>query len=107
MIQHAVREGARQASVGLSEADITNIVIAQSQETLEADDVTIYYIDGPSGAPAGFAGSAVSVSATLTYKFSLGSGELLGAFGVAPFSIDMTPNAEARMETSVTGATVC
>ena len=107
VIQHAVREGARQASVGLTEAQIENEVVAQSQEILTLADVSVCYADGPDGAPAGFAGSAVRVSATLTYQFSLGSGELLGAFGVAPISIEMTPSAEARMETSVTGATLC
>ena len=107
VIQHAVREGARQGSVGLSEAEITDVVVAQSQEVLEGADVTVCYVDGPGGVPAGFAGSAVRVSATLTYKFSLGSGELLGAFGIAPLSIDMTPSAEARMETSLFGVTAC
>ena len=109
VIQHAVREGARQASVGLSDPDITDVVVSQSQDILEADDVTICVADGPGlgGAPAGFAGSAVRVSATYTFGFSLGSGELLGAFGVAPISIEMSPSAEARMETSVTGATSC
>ena len=107
VIQHAVREGARQGSVGFSEAEITDVVVAQSQEVLEGADVTVCYVDGPGGVPAGFAGSAVRVSATLTYKFSLGSGELLGAFGIAPLSIDMTPSAEARMETSLFGVTAC
>jgi len=107
VIQHAVREGARQGSIGLSEAQITDVVVDQSQGVLTVADISICYAPGPGGAPAGFAGSAVRVSATLTYKFSMGSGELLGAFGVAPISIDMTPSAEARMETSVTGVTPC
>ena len=107
VIQHAVREGARQASIGLSEAEIEALVVEQSQETLTVADVSVCYADGPGGAPAGFAGSAVRVSATYTYHFSLGSGELLGAFGVDPISVDMTPNAESRLETSVSGATLC
>ena len=107
VIQHAVREGARQGSIGLSEPEIIDVVVAQSQEVLTVADVSVCYAPGPGGAPAGFAGSAVRISATLTYTFSMGSGELLGAFGVAPLSIDMTPSAEARLETSVTGATLC
>ena len=107
VIQHAVREGARQASVGLSEAEIEALVVSQSQEVLTEEDVFVCYADGPGGAPAGFAGSAVRVSATYTYQFSMGSGELLGAFGVAPISVDMTPNAESRLETSVSGPTLC
>ncbi len=108
VIQHAVREGARQASIGLSEPEIIDLVAGESQDVI---DVTVCYADGPGvpPAPAGFAGSVVRVSATFTYRFSLGSGELLGAMGIDPdaLSIEMTPSAEARLETSVSGATVC
>ncbi|MCH8051542.1 MAG: pilus assembly protein [Chloroflexi bacterium] len=109
VIQHAVREGARQAAVGLDEADVIDVVVSQSQGVLEADDVTICYVDGPTGAPAGFAGSDVRVSATFLYRFTLGSGELLAAIGIDPDSlaIEMTPSGEARLETSNAGATVC
>ena len=109
VIQHAVREGARQASIGLPEAGIVNVVVTQSQGSLETDDVTICYVDGPGGAPAGFAGSDVRVSATYTYQFTLGSGQLLDAIGIDPgaLSIEMTPSAEARLETSIAGATEC
>lgn len=109
VIQHAVREGARQAAVGVDEADVIDVVVAQSQGVLEADDVTICYVDGPTGAPAGFAGSDVRVSAIFLYNFTLGSGELLDAIGIDPDSlaIEMTPSGEARLETSNAGATVC
>ena len=106
VIQHAVREGARQGSVGLSEPEIIDVVVAQSQDVLTAADVTVCYAPD-AGAPAGFAGSAVRVSATLTYTFSMGSAELLGALGAGPISVDMTPSGEARMETSLTGVTPC
>jgi Flp pilus assembly protein TadG len=108
VIQHAVREGVRQAEVGLSEAQVTNIVVVQSQGILEAGDVTVCYVDGPGGAPAGFAGSSVRVSADYTYQFSIG-GELLDSLGVDPgaLSINMTPSAEGPMETSVLGAVGC
>ncbi len=111
VIQHAVREGARQASIGLSEDGIVEVVVDQSQGSLEEADVTICYVDGPGAdpAPAGFAGSDVRISATYTYQFTLGSGELLSAIGIDPgaFSIEMTPSAEARLETSIAGATEC
>ncbi len=108
VIQHAVREGARQAAVGLGEADVKLVVEEQSQQVLVADDVNVCYVDGPGGAPLGFAGSNVRVSATFLWRFSLGS-ELLNAFGVDPdtFAITMTPSAEARLETSNAGAEVC
>ena len=109
VIQHAVREGTRQAAIGLDEPGVIDVVVNQSQGVLEASDVTVCYVDGPGGAPAGFAGSDVRVSATFTYQFTLGSGELLNAIGVDPddFSIVMTPSAEGRLETSNAGATVC
>ena len=109
VIQHAVREGTRQAAVGLDELSVIDVVVDQSQGVLEAGDVTICYVDGPGGTPAGFAGSDVRVSATFTYEFTLGSGELLSAIGIDPnaLSIEMTPSAEARLETSNAGATVC
>ena len=108
VIQHAVREGTRQAAVGLDELSVIDVVVEQSQGVLKADDVTICYVDGPSGAPFGFAGSNVRVSATYLWRFSLGS-ELLNAFGVDPdtLAITMTPSAEARLETSNAGAKVC
>ena len=108
VIQHAVREGARQAAVGLGEADVKLVVKGQSQEVLGVNDVNICYVAGPSGAPFGFAGSNVRVSATYLWRFSLGS-ELLNAFGVDPdtLAITMTPSAEARLETSNAGAKVC
>ena len=109
VIQHAVREGTRQAAVGLDEPGVIEVVVNQSQGVLEADNVTICYLEGPGGAPAGFAGSDVRVSATFTYRFSLGSGELLNAIGIDPnaLAIVMTPSAEARLETPNAGATVC
>ncbi len=109
VIQHAGREGTRQAAVGVPEGDVIKVVVAQSQGALEEEDVDICYVEGPTGAPAGFAGSDVRVSATFTYQFTLGSGELLDAIGIDPnaLSIVMTPSAEARLETSNLGATEC
>jgi len=111
VIQHAVREGARQASIGLTEGDVIDLVVDQSQGSLETADVTICYVDGPGPvpAPAGFAGSNVRVSATYTYQFTLGSGELLDGIGIDPggLSIEMTPSAEANLETSIAGGTAC
>jgi len=109
VIQHAVREGTRQSAVGLDDLAVIDVVVEQSQGVLEAADVTVCYVDGVGGAPAGFAGSNVRVSATYTYQFTLGSGELLNAIGIDPnaLSIEMTPSGEARLETSNPGATEC
>lgn len=110
VIQHAVREGARYGAVGHSVAEIKQRASDQSQGVLDPADITVCYVDGDGGSPnAGIAGSSVRVSATFTYQFSLGAGELLTAFGVDPggLSIEMTPDAEARMETSLAGVTEC
>jgi Flp pilus assembly protein TadG len=107
VIQHAVREGARHGAVGLSESGITDSVVANSGENLDAGDVEVCYANGPSGEPAGTAGSVVRVSGTYTYDFSLGSGAFLEALGIGPLTVEMTPSAEGRLETSVTGASEC
>ncbi len=108
VIQHAVREGARQAAVGRS--GIPTLTANQSEGVLQPSDVSVCYVAGAGGSPAaGIAGSNVRVSATFTYRFTVGAGELLNAFGIDPDSlaITMTPSAEARMETSIAGAPVC
>jgi Flp pilus assembly protein TadG len=110
VIQHAVREGARYGAVGHSETEIQDRASDQSQGVLDPEDVTVCYVDGPSGSPtAGVAGSSIRVSGSFTYEFSLGAGELLAAFGVDPggLSIEMTPDAEARMEATLAGVTEC
>lgn len=108
VIQHAVREGARLGAVGGSEPEIIDRVVDESQDSFAPGDVTVCYVDGPGGSPAfGHAGSSVRVSGDYTYEFGLGN-ELLDFFGVSgPLSIDMTPHAEARLETSVGGTTEC
>ena len=107
VIQHAVREGARHGAVGLSESDVVDSVVANSGGELESDDITVCYVDGPDGQPAGNAGSAIRVSATSGYDFTLGSGAILSGMGVGPLTITMSPSADARLETSVTGADEC
>jgi hypothetical protein len=109
VIQHAVREGARQGAVGASETEVEDITSDQSQGVLDPADIEVCYVDGDGGSPnAGSAGSNVRVTADFTYNLFLGS-ELLGFFGMDPddFAIQMTPDAEARMETSLAGVTEC
>lgn len=109
VLQHAVREGARHGAVGNSVASIQDYTVAQSQGLLEAGDVSVCYIDMDGDSIAGGLGDDVRVSASFTYKFSVGSFELLSVFGVSSdsLSIDMTPSADMRLETSVSGATAC
>lgn len=107
VIQHAIREAARQGAVGASETAIIDEAIDQSGGNFAAADVTVCYVDGPGGGPsAGSAGSFVRVSGDYTYEFAVGK-EFLGFFGVSAPGINMTPSADARLERSVPGAAEC
>jgi hypothetical protein len=108
VIQHAVREGARQGAVGKSVAQIQTIASDQSQGVLEPDDVTVCYVDGEGGENAGIAGSNIRVQGTYTYRLFFGV-ELMEWWGMDPdtFSVVLDPQAEARMETSLAGVTEC
>jgi Flp pilus assembly protein TadG len=110
VIQHAVREGARQGAVGASESEITTITVNQSQGRFAAGDVTVCYVDGDGGSPpAGTVGSNVRVSGTYDYELFFGTDGLFEWLGVDPsaFTVNMTPSAEARLEQSLAGVTEC
>ena len=105
VIQHDVREGARRGAVGASVAEIK----AAASEDPGVFDVEVCYVDKDGNGNPGNAGDSVRVSGTYVYKFTIGSGELLSAWGVPVGDLDitMTPSAESRLETSVSGATSC
>jgi hypothetical protein len=108
VIQHAAREGARYGAVGHSVVEIKQQTVDQSDGVLTLSDVSVCYVDGPdSNTTVGNAGDDVRVSINYTYKFTAGSGELLATVGLGAPSIGMTPLAEARLETPVTGAPAC
>jgi hypothetical protein len=106
VLQHAVREGARNAAVGNVTSDVQQYTSDESQGLLATTDVSVCY--KPEGAiAAGAVGSDVHVSATYNYKFSVGGGEVLSAMGIGPPSIDLSTGADARLEQAVSGANVC
>jgi hypothetical protein len=116
LVQHSVREGARQGAVALpidmsgDDNDIKDAVVEQSQGIIDRGDVVVCFEDGPdTGTSVGDAGDNVRVSASFVYDFSPGSGGLLPVFGIDPasLSITMTPSSAARLESAVTGATAC
>lgn len=107
VIQHAAREGARYGAVHPGVNAIIDETVKQSQEVLDASNVSVCYEDGPNGQTAGNAGSYVRVSIDYTYGFTAGSGELLTGFGLGTPSINMTPAAEEVLEQPVSGVTVC
>jgi hypothetical protein len=108
VIQHAVREGARQGAVGASETEIKDITSEQSQGILDPADVEVCYVDEGS-IDAGIAGSSVRVEGTFTYNLFFGADGLFEWLGMNPddFSVEMTPNGESRMETSLAGVDEC
>jgi hypothetical protein len=105
-LQHAVREGARYAAVHDSVSDIQQHTATQSLGIVDPADVDVCYENSNGNGSVGDAGDGVRVSATLTYEFPI-MREIMGAFGVNPASIDMTPSGTARLEQSVTGGPVC
>ncbi len=103
VLQHAVREGARYGAVGRDVDAIKQRTVDQSQGVLSLGDITVCYADGPdANTSVGDAGDDVHVGASFLYKFNVGSGEMLSAFGVGVPSISMTPSADMRLENSAT-----
>jgi TadE-like protein len=105
MIQHAVREGARRGAVG--DADMVQHTVDQSHGTLVTGDITVCYLDSNGDSNLGNAGDSVRVSADYQYKFTVGGGEMLKAFGAGIPSINMSPSARSRLEEDVPGAAAC
>lgn len=108
VLQHAVREGARHGAVGNSVADIQDYTATQSQGLVEPADVSVCYIDMDGDTDPGGVGDNVKVSANFTYN-SIGSIEMLKVFGADEniLTINMTPSADMRMETTVAGGVAC
>jgi len=109
VIQHGIREAARQGSVGKGITEVKDVAIDQSQGLFTAADLEVCYVDEDNNGNPGNAGDSVRVSGTYVYQFTVGSGELLAVFGVDAngWDITMTPSAEARLETSIAGAPEC
>lgn len=106
MLQHSVRESARYAAVNANELDIKQKAVDQAQGIIDLADVDVCYEDTDLDAILGEPGEDVKVSVIFTWEFPIMT-EILGAFGVPPLSIDMTPWGTARLERSVSGAVAC
>lgn len=107
VIQHAVREGARAAAVGATVAGVQDTTARQSDGALATSNITVCYVDMNGNGNPGDPGDNVRVSATYTYRFTAGGGEMLTFLGAPVPSIDMTPSADMRLEKSVAGAVGC
>jgi hypothetical protein len=107
VMQHAVSEGVREAAVSTSLIDIQTTASDQSQGLVNPADVSVCYIDENGNGYPGDIGDKVRVSASYTYQFTAGGGEMLQAFGVSPPSITMEPIYTTALQTEVTGAPTC
>jgi hypothetical protein len=82
--------------------------VSQSGGTLASGDVSVCYIDGSdAGTTAGDVGDVVRVSINYDHDLDLGSGFLTTAFGVDPFTWNMSPTAEGQLLKPVVGGTKC
>ena len=104
VLEHAVREGARQAAIG---ADGAATAQDQSGGLLQVSDIAVCYVDGPDSQNPGMPGSFVRVSGDYTYHFGLFGDALTILGGSLDPSITMNATAQETMETADTGATAC
>lgn len=107
VIQHAVREWSRSAAVGNSLAAVQSTTANESQGLLATTDVSMCYQDKTGNANVGDVGDNVKVSVSYAYKFSIGGGELLHAFGAGVPTIDLSTSANSRLEQAIPGANAC
>jgi len=114
VLQHAVREGVRYASVGgdvltsgvpATEADILALTASQSQGIVEAggdgeDGIAVCYADRNGNDVLGDAGDDVRVQIRYEHDFVTGFTSL---FNLSTGSIVMEPEASARVERPLEG----
>lgn len=103
-LQHAVREGARTAAVEADPAAGVDAAVRQSQDLVDAGDVSVCFVDQNDNGRADVL-EPIKVSASFTYEFTVPFGSLLNALGMSvPTSIDMTPDATGALENDPAGA---
>jgi hypothetical protein len=110
-LQQAVREGARQAAVGKSLADVRDLASGNSGGTLSPDDVNWCRPTGSTGS----VGDPIRVfidedgdgADNFSYTIIPNVG-LFGALGISTaVKVEMHPRATARLEKSVSGLPAC
>lgn len=108
-LQHAVREGARMAAVKDDVQQICDYTVAEAQDLITSTDISLSYadMDVPPDGRATDAGDSVRVTASFTYSLPIIQPLLSGLFGGSVGVITMDPWGSARLESSVSGATVC
>jgi hypothetical protein len=103
VLQNAVREGARAGATGASPGEIQTLTADHVGITDPAkiDQILVCYVDSDGNGQVGNVGDDVRVKADLTYQFTTGGTEILGAFGVGTLGIPMRPSADMRLENTV------
>lgn len=114
VILHSLREAGRAGAVGgLDAADLETVIknraVDESDGVLDANDVTVCYLDDPNepGTYPGDAGDAVRVAIKYEFNLSVGGGEMLTAVGIQFPTLDISPIGEAPLLKPVTGASEC
>ncbi len=87
-------------------ATVQSVTANESQGLLSTSDVTMCYVDENANGNRDV-GDNIKVSASYTYKFSVGGGELLAAFGIGAPSIDLSTSANSRLESQNSDAAAC
>ena len=103
VLQQSLREASRHAAEGNETNAIAAVAVNESDGVLVPGDVTVCYINMGGGPGPGDEGDIVRVRLKHTYKFNVGSGELLGLFKVTPPEINLSPTAEAPLLHGATG----
>ena len=110
-LQQAVREGARQAAVGASLAQVQSLAAGNSNTSLNAADVKWCFPTGPTGT-TGKVGDPVKVyifksgAAGYPYQLVPAGGTFNALFGASALTVRMGPTATTRLERSVPASTV-
>jgi Flp pilus assembly protein TadG len=100
VLQHAVREGAREAATGASVAEIQQVTA--EPVGIPESKVQVCYRNSDGNSQTGNVGDDVRVyTVDVNYRFTTGGTEMLTAFGVSTPQIPMNPSAEMRLETTV------
>jgi hypothetical protein len=100
VLQHAIREGAREAATG---ADLAAVQQVTAEPVgIPESKVEMCYRDSDGNGKVGNVGDDVRVyTVDVAYKFTTGASEMLTPLGAPTFEIPMNPSAEMRLETTV------
>jgi hypothetical protein len=93
VILHSLREAGRSAAAGNDAAAVVSRAVNESDGVLSDTNVSVCYLDeNDNNAPD--AGDVARVAIKYSYGLTVGSGEMLGAFGVPKPAFEISPTAE-------------